>query len=98
MEPQWAVYMDGDDSSTAGRGIINGVEYHGNPDEIFSKANLVGTTFVEQNVPCAVCGSGRKTVLMIPGRTACPSNWIMDYWGYLLSDNHQAIGMLGFLM
>jgi hypothetical protein len=86
--------MDGDDTTTAGRGVIYGVEYNGNPDEIFDDTNLVGTTFLEQKVPCAVCGSSRQTVLMIPGRSTCPdAAWRIEYWGYLLSDNYQATGM-----
>ena len=88
VEPEWGNYMDGDDTITAGRGVIYGVEYHGNPDEIFDNTNLIGTTFFEQNAPCAVCESVRETLLMIPGVKSCPGTWMMEYWGYLMCDNY----------
>ena len=40
------------------------------------------------NVPCAVCyASTRVAVTMIPAKTCCPSNWTLEYTGYLMSDN-----------
>ena len=39
------------------------------------------------NVPCAVCYvSTRETVLMIPAKTSCPTSWIREYHGYLMSE------------
>ena len=46
---------------------------------------------VNHNVPCAVCyASTRGTVMMIPGKTMCPSSWIREYYGYLMTarDHH----------
>ena len=41
------------------------------------------------NVPCAVCYvSTRVAVTMIPAKTRCPSNWTLEYSGYLMSDYH----------
>ena len=38
------------------------------------------------NVPCAVCyASTRAAVTMIPAKTRCPSTWILEYSGYLMS-------------
>ena len=42
----------------------------------------------EHNVPCAVCyASTRVAITMIPAKTRCPSNWTLEYSGYLMSDN-----------
>ncbi len=47
---------------------------------------IVGTH--EHNV-CAVCHvTTRSAVLMIPGKTSCPPNWIREYYGYLMSEYH----------
>ena len=41
------------------------------------------------NVPCAVCyAPTRVAVTMIPAKTRCPSNWTLEYSGYLMSDHH----------
>ena len=38
-----------------------------------------------ENAPCAVCYTPhRTTVLMIPAKRSCPSNWIREYQGYLM--------------
>ena len=45
-----------------------------------------------QNVPCAVCHvTTRATLLMIPAKVNCPTNWTTEYTGYLMSagKNHQ---------
>ena len=43
----------------------------------------------DHNVPCAVCyASTRVAVTMIPAKTQCPSNWTLEYSGYLMSDYH----------
>ena len=39
-----------------------------------------------ENAPCAVCYTPhRTTMLMIPAKLSCPSNWIREYQGYLMS-------------
>ena len=43
-------------------------------------------TVIDHNVPCAVCyASTRVAVTMIPAKTQCPSNWTLEYSGYLMS-------------
>ena len=38
----------------------------------------------DQHVPCAVCHvSTRAAVLMIPAWLHCPSQWTLEYTGYL---------------
>ena len=35
---------------------------------------------------CAVCASTtKKTILMIPAKTSCPSSWTREYYGYLMT-------------
>ena len=47
---------------------------------------------VEQhNIPCAVCVTSRPTLFMFPAKNVCPSNWTMEYDGYLMS-THRAAG------
>ena len=36
-------------------------------------------------MPCAVCYTNRATQLMILGRAVCPTNWNLEYNGYLMS-------------
>ena len=39
------------------------------------------------NVPCAVCYVVTRCVaLMIPAKTQCPTNWTLEYDGYLVSE------------
>ena len=41
----------------------------------------------DHNVPCAVCHvSNRAAVLMIPAWHECPSQWILEYTGYLMTE------------
>ena len=42
-------------------------------------------------VPCAVCyASTRVAVTMIPAKTQCPSNWTLEYSGYLMSERQHS--------
>ena len=42
--------------------------------------------FNNHNAPCAVCyAATRGTVLMVPAKTQCPTGWIREYYGYLMS-------------
>ena len=39
------------------------------------------------NVPCAVCHvTTRATLLMIPAKVNCPTNWTTEYTGYLMTE------------
>ncbi|XP_072024681.1 uncharacterized protein [Amphiura filiformis] len=43
----------------------------------------------DHDVPCAVCRvTGRSTLLMIPAKTTCPSNWTSEYRGYMMTAYH----------
>ena len=40
-------------------------------------------------LPCAVClATTRVTTLMIPAKWNCPTNWTMEYRGYLMGGRH----------
>ena len=70
------------DSSVDGYNYIYGVEYDthaGQPLQV--QPNVRG-----HNVPCAVCMAvSRCSLLMIPAKTQCPTNWTTEYVGYLMS-------------
>ena len=41
----------------------------------------------DENVPCAVCHvSTRGAVMMIPAKLTCPTDWTLEYTGYLMSE------------
>ena len=41
------------------------------------------------NIPCALCYvSARNTVVMLPAKTRCPSNWTLEYNGYLITNHY----------
>ena len=41
----------------------------------------------QHNAPCAVCYlPTMNTVIMIPAKTSCPSDWTREYFGYLMSE------------
>ena len=41
------------------------------------------------NVPCAVCYVATRCVaLTIPAKTQCPTNWTLEYDGYLASERY----------
>ena len=45
--------------------------------------------FTNHNAPCAVCyAATRGTVLMVPAKTQCPTDWTREYYGYLMSNHH----------
>ena len=68
-------------SSAQGTHWMYGVEYQNYPSRSING----------QNVPCAVCyTSSRDTVVMIPAKLTCPSNWSTEYTGYLMTDNYWA--------
>ena len=46
--------------------------------------------FEGHNMPCAVCfAATRDTVLMVPAKLTCPTNWTVEYTGYLMAEAHQ---------
>ena len=77
--PNYLRYTNG---VQGGRAYLYGVEYE--------PWNAPLSAVVNHNVPCAVCyASTRGTVMMIPGKTVCPSSWIREYYGYLMAAHHQ---------
>ena len=41
------------------------------------------------NAPCAVCfAAARDTILMVPAKLTCPTNWTLEYTGYLMSAHY----------
>ena len=64
-------------SSAIGTENAYGIEYKTHP------AGLQN-----ENVPCAVCYTSlRSTIMMIPAKLTCPTEWITEYTGYLMTDN-----------
>lgn len=61
------------------RGPIVGVEYE---DGTFGFPR-------DFNVPCVAChNTMRASKIMIPGTTACPNSWTIEYFGYLVSETN----------
>ena len=64
---------------------IYGVEYRPRSSQPLQSVN-------DHNVPCAVCHvTTRATLLMIPAKVNCPTNWTIEYTGYLMTEhfNHR---------
>ena len=61
---------------------VYGVEYQiHNSQPLYSVDN--------HKVPCAVCfAATRDTILMIPAKLTCPTNWTLEYTGYLMSAHY----------
>lgn len=71
-DPEWKFYRN--DTRI---GYIRGIVY--DADELFSK------DLRYFDVPCAVCHVNiRSSMVMIPGRSSCYKDWIMEYSGYLM--------------
>jgi len=78
-DPNYLRYANGVQSS---RAYLYGAEYQTSESAPLSAV-------LNHNVPCAVCyASTRGTVLMIPGKTVCPSSWIREYYGYLMAQRY----------
>ena len=40
------------------------------------------------NAPCAVCYVATRSVaVMVPAKTRCPTDWTVEYVGYLMAEN-----------
>ena len=58
---------------------IGGVEYYYSGLPSLSSINY-------HNVPCAVCYVATRSVaVMAPAKTRCPTNWTVEYIGYLMA-------------
>ena len=81
-DPDYLQYRPG----TQGDSYITGVEY------LFPRHPSL-TDVGHDNAPCAVCYvASRCVVLMIPAKIHCPSNWTLEYDGYLASANYNQGG------
>ena len=65
--------------TSGGQGVpVHGVEYGAGSNSSLSSVE-------NHNVPCALCYiTARITVVMIPAKVNCPTNWTMEYNGYLM--------------
>ena len=81
-DPQYSRYGSG----VTGYSPLTGVQYNvavGQPLR----------TVHSHNMPCAACyTSSRVTVLMIPAKLTCPTNWTTEYTGYIMADYHSHNG------
>ena len=83
-DPQYSRYKSGDD----GFSPLAGVEYQAVSGQPFHSVS-------GHNMPCAVCyTSSRVTVLMIPAKLTCPTNWTTEYTGYIMASRHSDYGRL----
>lgn len=81
--PQWLNHVSGHN------GYIYGVEYEifNDNNNVFSYANNGGNAIRDQPAPCVSCYAlDRSAMVMIPGRTECPTGWYKEYMGYLVSE------------
>ena len=75
-DPQYSRYGSG----VTGYIPLTGVEYHIGSGQPLHSVYL-------HNMPCAVCyTSSRVTVLMIPAKLTCPTNWTIEYTGYIMAN------------
>jgi len=42
----------------------------------------------DHDVPCAICRTNNTNILMIPAKRTCPSGWMREYYGFLMSSKH----------
>ena len=69
-------------SGTQGQSYIYGMEF-----DIHSSQPLYSVD--DHNVPCALCYvTTRDTVVMIPAKVHCPTNWTVEYTGYLMTERY----------
>ncbi|CAC5360543.1 unnamed protein product [Mytilus coruscus] len=75
--PEWKDYTDG---LNHGTGRLYGVEYEILNTKPYSKS------FLNKDMPCAVCLTARLTALMVPGKINCYEGWHKEFSGYLMSE------------
>ena len=84
-DPDYLQYISG----VTNRNFVAPVEYWFDSMPSLSQFN-------NHNAPCAVCyAATRGTVLMVPAKTQCPTDWTREYYGYLMSNRntHQGRSM-----
>ena len=70
----------GRNAAGSSRAYVHGAEYKNPPLSATS-------AFHARDVPCAVCVTPRKLVLMMPGRNQCDDGWHTEYAGYLSAES-----------
>ncbi|XP_072022152.1 short-chain collagen C4-like [Amphiura filiformis] len=77
--PETPVYDTVEDNVQSYRGFVYSAEYSTSEFPPLSSVH-------DHDVPCAVCEVNRGKILMIPATNICPSGWIREYYGYLMSE------------
>ena len=78
LDPNFLTPISGNQT----RSFMYGAEYRTHTD---SKSYLHGRNNAQ--VPCAVCYvSNRTAVYMVPANYTCPTGWITEYYGYLMTE------------
>jgi len=80
-DPQW----DQTELSASTVGSIYGAEYETSSSSSFQHLH-------DKEVPCTVCKSNARSVIMIPARTTCYSGWRMEYSGFVMSEHYTYAG------
>ena len=81
-DPQYSRYGSG----VTGHSPLTGVQYVITSGQPFHSVNY-------HNMPCVVCyTSSRVTVLMIPAKLTCPTNWTTEYTGYITASHYNNNG------
>ena len=81
-DPDYLQYQGG----VQGISHVTGVEYYYQSMPSLSSLN-------NHNVPCAVCYVATRSVaVMVPAKTRCPTDWTVEYVGYLMADNNSHDG------
>jgi hypothetical protein len=65
-------------------GVQNWSPLYGAEYQTYSKSPILHVH--DHNVPCAVCSTTRSKLLMIPAKSDCPTNWTLEYNGYLMTE------------
>ena len=69
-------------SGVQGQGVVAGVDYYYAGLPSLSSKNFC-------NAPCAVCYVAiRSVAVMIPAKTQCPTDWTLEYVGYLMTQHY----------
>lgn len=63
--------------------LLYGIEFE---TDGYGVASLKGLQ--NYDARCVVCEAPANLVLMIPGTTTCPASWTLQYFGFLMANNH----------
>ena len=79
-DPDHSLFQSGVQTA---RSYVAGVEYW--YDAITPSLSSINY----HNVPCTLCYVATRSVsVMIPAKTVCPTNWTLEYIGYLMSEQY----------